>query len=186
VPTGVDGIETVAVTYPPTQPWPIVPTRRRLSRLLIIGLAAAALLACGGGILVNSLLTGTEKTNSAESTSKAAPNGPSDNAAIDEAAVPVPQPAAAASPTMAAPKPTPTTTEPKEPPKPRTTTEAPPPKPKPACDSNYAGACVPIASDVDCAGGGGNGPAYVVGPVRVVGLDVYDLDRDGDGIGCDT
>jgi len=53
------------------------------------------------------------------------------------------------------------------------------------CDPNYADACVPIASDVDCAGGSGNGPAYVQGPVRVVGTDIYDLDRDGDGIGCD-
>ncbi|MBO4206459.1 hypothetical protein GSF22_10655 [Micromonospora echinofusca] len=53
------------------------------------------------------------------------------------------------------------------------------------CDPNYSGACVPIASDVDCAGGGGNGPAYVQGPVRVVGDDIYDLDRDGDGVGCD-
>jgi hypothetical protein len=54
------------------------------------------------------------------------------------------------------------------------------------CDPNYSGACVPIASDVDCAGGGGNGPAYVRGPVRVIGTDIYDLDRDGDGIGCDS
>jgi resuscitation-promoting factor RpfB len=53
------------------------------------------------------------------------------------------------------------------------------------CDPNYTGACVPIASDVDCAGGSGNGPAYVQGPVRVVGSDIYDLDRDGDGIACD-
>lgn len=53
------------------------------------------------------------------------------------------------------------------------------------CDPNYTGACVPIASDVDCAGGSGNGPAYVQGPVRVVGTDIYDLDRDGDGIACD-
>jgi hypothetical protein len=53
------------------------------------------------------------------------------------------------------------------------------------CDPNYSGACVPIASDVDCAGGGGNGPAYVRGPVRVVGDDIYDLDRDGDGTACD-
>ena len=61
---------------------------------------------------------------------------------------------------------------------------APAPAPSPSCDPNYTGACVPIASDVDCAGGGGNGPAYVQGPVRVVGTDVYGLDRDGDGIGC--
>ena len=54
------------------------------------------------------------------------------------------------------------------------------------CDSNYADVCVPIASDVDCAGGSGNGPAYVDGPVRIVGVDVYDLDRDGDGIACDA
>lgn len=63
-----------------------------------------------------------------------------------------------------------------------------PPPPPPVennCDSNYADACVPIASDVDCAGGSGNGPAYVDGIVRVVGSDVYDLDRDGDGYGCD-
>jgi hypothetical protein len=62
---------------------------------------------------------------------------------------------------------------------------APPPAPSGNCDANYDGACVPIASDVDCAGGSGNGPAYVVGPVRIVGSDVYDLDRDGDGIACD-
>lgn len=52
------------------------------------------------------------------------------------------------------------------------------------CDRNYSG-CVPIASDVDCAGGSGNGPRYVQGPVKVVGSDIYDLDADGDGWGCD-
>lgn len=59
------------------------------------------------------------------------------------------------------------------------------PTPKPSCDPNYSGACVPIASDVDCAGGSGNGPAYVRGPVYVIGIDIYDLDRDGNGIGCE-
>ncbi|TFD45401.1 hypothetical protein E3T55_18735 [Cryobacterium frigoriphilum] len=54
------------------------------------------------------------------------------------------------------------------------------------CDSNYADVCVPIASDVDCAGGSGNGPAYIDGPLRIVGTDIYDLDRDGDGIACDS
>ncbi len=52
------------------------------------------------------------------------------------------------------------------------------------CDPNYSG-CVPIASDVDCAGGSGNGPAYVRGPVNVIGSDVYDLDRDHDGLACE-
>ncbi|MBU2982792.1 excalibur calcium-binding domain-containing protein [Lentibacter algarum] len=54
------------------------------------------------------------------------------------------------------------------------------------CDPNYSGACVPIASDVDCASGSGNGPAYVRGPVRVIGKDIYGLDRDNDGIGCEN
>jgi hypothetical protein len=40
------------------------------------------------------------------------------------------------------------------------------------CDSNCSG-CVPVASDVDCAGGSGNGPAYVQGPIRVIGSDIY-------------
>lgn len=53
-----------------------------------------------------------------------------------------------------------------------------------ACDPNYSG-CVPIASDVDCADGGGNGPEYVKGPIRVIGSDIYHLDRDGDGIACE-
>ncbi|MBI2008974.1 G5 domain-containing protein [Candidatus Saccharibacteria bacterium] len=62
---------------------------------------------------------------------------------------------------------------------------APAPAPEPSnCDSNYSG-CVPIASDVDCAGGSGNGPAYVSGPITVRGSDIYDLDRDGDGIACE-
>jgi hypothetical protein len=54
-----------------------------------------------------------------------------------------------------------------------------------SCDPNYSGQCVPIASDVDCLPGSGDGPAYVRGAVRVVGSDIYDLDRDGDGVGCD-
>jgi len=52
------------------------------------------------------------------------------------------------------------------------------------CNPNYD-PCVPNDSDVDCAGGRGNGPSYVAGPVRVIGHDVYKLDRDGDGIGCE-
>lgn len=54
------------------------------------------------------------------------------------------------------------------------------------CHPSYADECVQHASDADCAGGSGDGPAYVNGPVRVVGPDVYDLDRDGDGIACDA
>lgn len=51
------------------------------------------------------------------------------------------------------------------------------------CNPNYSG-CVPNAYDVDCAGGSGNGPAYT-GTVTVIGTDVYGLDYDGDGVGCE-
>jgi predicted Rdx family selenoprotein len=54
------------------------------------------------------------------------------------------------------------------------------------CDPNYEGACLdPNAYDYDCEGGSGDGPEYT-GPVEVVGDDPYDLDRDGDGYGCDS
>lgn len=61
-----------------------------------------------------------------------------------------------------------------------------PQQPSSSCDSNYSGACVPIDSDVDCASGSGNGPSYVSGPVTVVGSDIYELDRDGNGTGCES
>lgn len=54
------------------------------------------------------------------------------------------------------------------------------------CDPAYKGACLrPDVSDYDCAGGSGNGPYYVRGPIRVVGDDHYRLDADGDGIACE-
>ncbi|MFS8499415.1 MAG: G5 domain-containing protein [Micromonosporaceae bacterium] len=71
--------------------------------------------------------------------------------------------------------------KPKEEPKPK-----PKPEPPPECHPNYTGACVPIASDVDCEGGSGDGPAYVRGPVYVIGKDVYRLDHDGDGVACES
>lgn len=62
---------------------------------------------------------------------------------------------------------------------------APPAAAPSRCDPNYSGACVPVASDVDCAGGNGNGPAYVQGPVTVTGSDIYRLDSNNDGVGCE-
>ena len=60
---------------------------------------------------------------------------------------------------------------------------APAPAPS-SCDPNYSGQCVPVTSDVDCAGGSGDGPAYLTGTVSVIGSDHYGLDRNHDGIGC--
>lgn len=54
------------------------------------------------------------------------------------------------------------------------------------CHPSYVGACVPVnVEDVDCAGGKGNGPYFVSGPIRVVGVDPYRLDADGDGVACE-
>jgi hypothetical protein len=131
--------------------------------------------------IIGSNMDGTSTTSSpsdvvAEETTTDAP--PTTDTTTTSAATTTPKPAAPK------PKPKPAAAAP------RTTTPkpAPPvrPKPKPVstCDPNYTG-CVPVASDVDCAGGSGNGPEYAVGPVEVIGSDVYDLDRDGDGVACE-
>jgi hypothetical protein len=53
-----------------------------------------------------------------------------------------------------------------------------------SCHPSYSGCLNPNASDYDCASGSGNGP-YYTGRVQVIGPDVFDLDRDGDGVGCE-
>jgi len=63
----------------------------------------------------------------------------------------------------------------------------PPPRP-PAPPTNCQGydPCLPPGPDVDCAGGSGDGPRYVRGPVSVTGSDPYGLDSDGDGVACES
>jgi hypothetical protein len=57
-------------------------------------------------------------------------------------------------------------------------------EPTEACHDAYVGACVPVdVVDVDCRDADADGP-YFVGPVTVVGDDVYELDPDGDGMAC--
>jgi PASTA domain len=68
------------------------------------------------------------------------------------------------------------------------TTAPPPPSTAPAenCDPSYPDVCLdPSAEDYDCAGGSGNGPEYVEGPIRVRPPDPFGLDADGDGLGCE-
>jgi len=58
----------------------------------------------------------------------------------------------------------------------------------PRCHPAYKGACLdPHVTDYDCINGEGDGPEFT-GRVRVPdpSNDPYDLDRDGDGFGCDT
>lgn len=57
------------------------------------------------------------------------------------------------------------------------------PPPSPECDPNYE-ECIRIADDVDCDQDNEDGPAYTTRQVRVIGIDIYDLDPDGDGITC--
>ncbi|HWU22765.1 MAG TPA: PASTA domain-containing protein [Nocardioides sp.] len=52
------------------------------------------------------------------------------------------------------------------------------------CTPGYS-PCLPPASDYDCAGGSGNGPAYADQTEVVTGSDPYELDSDGDGYGCE-
>lgn len=84
-------------------------------------------------------------------------------------------------PTTTTTRPPTTTTRPRT-----TTTAAAPPPPSSNC-SGYD-PCIPPGDDVDCAGGSGNGPRYVDGPVYVDHSygDPYGLDSDGDGVGCEN
>lgn len=78
----------------------------------------------------------------------------------------------------------------------RSKSECPPPPQPPSSGGGGGGGggtdcqgyspCLPPGPDVDCAGGSGDGPRYVQGPVHVTGSDPYGLDSDGDGIGCET
>ena len=53
------------------------------------------------------------------------------------------------------------------------------------CHPSYEGRCLKTnAGDYDCIGGSGDGPNYT-SRVRVVGPDVFRLDADHDGIGCE-
>ena len=56
----------------------------------------------------------------------------------------------------------------------------------PGCTPGYDPCLPDYGSDYDCAGGTGDGP-YYSGNVNVQrGMDIYDLDRDGNGLGCES
>jgi hypothetical protein len=70
--------------------------------------------------------------------------------------------------------------------------KAPPPTTPPStapsrnCDPAYPDACLHDGiGDYDCKGGTGNGPNYVEGPITVLPPDPFDLDSNGDGVGCE-
>ncbi|WP_239336800.1 hypothetical protein [Frankia sp. CiP3] len=54
------------------------------------------------------------------------------------------------------------------------------------CDPAYPDVCLQDGiGDYDCAGGSGDGPNYVRGPLRVLAPDPFRLDGDHDGTGCE-
>ncbi|WP_050803369.1 MULTISPECIES: hypothetical protein [Protofrankia] len=61
-----------------------------------------------------------------------------------------------------------------------------PAAPPAVCNPAYPDVCLKDGiGDYDCAGGSGNGPNYVTGPVRVLSPDPFRLDSDHDGFGCE-
>jgi beta-lactam-binding protein with PASTA domain len=76
----------------------------------------------------------------------------------------------------------------KTPPPPTTATPPPTTAAPRNCNPAYPDVCLHQGiGDYDCAGGSGNGPNYVEGPLRVLPPDPFDLDgNDNDGIGCES
>jgi hypothetical protein len=150
-------------------------TRTGTAALLRISWFAIALLvaACGGTNPVNSETTIAPTTTPSLTTPMA----------TTTEATPTPTPKAIPKPTpRATPKPAPRTTVRTPKPAPPTTSAA----PVRNCDPAYPDVCLHDGiGDYDCAGGSGNGPNYVEGPIRVVPPDPFGLDRDADGTGCE-
>lgn len=151
------------------------------ARLAVLGLVvfgAAALAACSDEEV------SPASTRKPDATVRAATSTPAaERAALTPTSEPTPAPTTEPTPAPT-PEPTPAPTPQ---PTPAPTPYVPPVTQPPAqsCHPSYQGACLnPSASDYDCAGGSGNGP-YYTGPVTVVGPDVFGLDRDGDGYGCE-
>lgn len=178
LPAGADPESLVPAQFPsPEPPTPSEPRAgrpRRRGRWLARTAVAVAVLAVLGAVgfaqwprIVE--WTGASRTTTTTTTTTA-------TAAPPSTTVSAPLPTSAPTPT-----PEPTTA----PPAPAvTTSKVLPPITNGGCDPNYSGACVPIASHVECAGPGRAGPLVVRGPFRVTGTDLYQLDPDGDGIAC--
>jgi hypothetical protein len=137
-------------------------------------LLAPLLVACAGETLAEPVGTVTPTSTVRPAIATATPT------TVRSTPVPTLTAAPTVAPTVrpAAPTPTPPPRAPAPP-------VSPPPPPPANCDPSYPDVCIPRgAADYDCAGGTGNGPNYIRGPLRVLPPDPHDLDRDGNGIGC--
>ncbi len=143
--------------------------RRWFWILPVVGLLALIVAAACDG-------NGDTATEEAAPTATLAPS-PTSSPTVTPAPTPTPTPEPEPTPTPE-PQPTPAPTSP---PEPQPTTA-----PQTNCDPSYPGVCIPVgAADYDCAGGSGNGPNYIAGPIRVLPPDPHGLDRDGNGWGCE-
>lgn len=150
----------------------------------------AAFLATSGVLLGAAVASNTQgDTVSVKETSTAAPapatTSPSPSPSVTtEAPANLPPITIAPAPPTAAPVPTV-----KKPPPVRTSRPPVPTKAVPApaaCHPAYPDECLRTGiGDYDCAGGSGNGPNYVTGPVRVLPPDPFGLDANHDGTGCE-
>lgn len=148
------------------------PFARLWALVLIAGLFGLLAAACSDETTESP--DGTTDADSPTATALAATSTPSATPSVIETASSTPTPEPTPVPT---PQPTPIPTAPP--------TAAPTQAPAQACHPSYTGACLdPNASDYDCIGGSGDGPFYT-GKVFVVGPDVFGLDRDNDGVGCE-
>jgi hypothetical protein len=177
----------------PNSPAPSAPRRRRRLAPLLVGAGVVTVLVvigatAGGGDpapAAGSTLAAPTTVAAPPTTPVAPTTTPAPTTTTTTAPPPPPVTQRAVAQPQPQPQPQPRPQPQPEPrPQPRPQPQAAPP-PASDCNSNYSGACVPNASDVDCEGGSGNGPAYVRGPVRVTGNDEYGLDSNGDGIGCE-
>ncbi len=116
-------------------------------------------------------------------TATSAAPSPADPTIEPTSAAPVVAPPAPVHTQAAAPPPAPVRTRVAAP----VHTQAPPPPATNNCDPSYPGVCLHDGiGDYDCAGGSGNGPNYVTGPVTVRGSDPFGLDNDHNGVGCES
>ncbi|MDQ1401772.1 MAG: hypothetical protein QOG03_88 [Actinomycetota bacterium] len=151
---------------------------RRWARLIPTGVVALlfAGAACQPSAHKTALKTATQKTATTLTSEYVAPSTTTTEAPTTTTTeTPTTQPAPARV------RPTPTTA------RPTPATEA-PAAASSSCHPSYTGTCIPKdVSDADCAGGSGNGPYYVKEKdIGVIGPDVFGLDADHNGVGCES
>jgi hypothetical protein len=142
-----------------------------------IGIALGAFLVLG--VILTSCADGEPTATAVRQTAP-----PATELVTTTTAAPATSPPTTRRPTTTTSKPTPTTHR-----RPPTTRKPPQTTSAPArnCDSAYPDACLHDGiGDYDCAGGSGNGPNYVEGPITVRAPDPFGLDSDDDGVGCES